>query len=89
VLLATGAGCADWEEDASAPATRLCSDAWYQAVEAQLASGDGQGHGPDIGSDEWQSVIEFRLGVRGQPDVPARDSLAWCRYIDQRLAARR
>jgi hypothetical protein len=39
---------------------------------------DGQGHGPDIGSDEWKSVIEFRLGIRGKPDLPARASEAWC-----------
>jgi hypothetical protein len=43
------------------------------------------GHGPDIGSLEWQSVIEFKLGLRGDPDVPPRGSQRWCAYIDQRL----
>ena len=63
--------------------TRLCSESWYQVVEQKIASGDGKGHGPDIGSEEWKSVIEFKLGVRGEPNVPDRDSDEWCRFIDE------
>jgi len=59
-----------------------CSGEWYRFVEQQVISADGQGHGPDIGSDEWKGVVEFRLGIRGQPGIPARDSDEWCRYID-------
>ena len=59
-----------------------CTAEWYQFVEHQLVSGDGQGHGPDIGSDEWKSVIEFKLGIRGQSGLPARDSEDWCQLID-------
>lgn len=66
----------------------LCSAGWLAWVERQLVSGDGQGHGPDVGSDEWRSVIEFRLGIRGNAQVPARSSEAWCRYIDQQLRMR-
>lgn len=66
------------------PETRvLCTDAWYRFMDEKVPTGDGQGHGPDIGSDEWKSVIEFRLGIRGNPDLPARDSEAWCRAIDE------
>ena len=61
----------------------LCSDAWYRYMEEKVPTGDGQGHGPDIGSDEWKSVIEFRLDIRGNPDLPARDSEAWCLAIDE------
>jgi len=43
------------------------------------------GHGPDIGSEEWKSVIEFKLGVRGSPDVPDRNSREWCHFIDDLL----
>ena len=43
------------------------------------------GHGPDIGSEEWKSVIEFKLGIRGNPDVPDRNSSQWCDYIDKLL----
>ena len=44
--------------------------------------------GPDIGSDEWQSVIEFKLGIRGQADLPARGSREWCEFIEARLQAK-
>ena len=70
--------------DADSP----CSGPWYRRVEASLMTGDGQGHGPDIGSDEWKSVVEFRLGLRGQAGVPARDTAAWCDYVQQRIDAR-
>jgi len=65
--------------------SQLCSSAWNKAVEAALGSGDGAGHGPDIGSDEWMSVVEFKLGVRGGDDLPPRGSEAWCKYVDNRL----
>jgi uncharacterized protein len=61
----------------------LCSDAWYRFIEEKVPTGDGQGHGPDIGSDEWKSVIEFKLGIRDQSDLPRRDSQAWCGHIDK------
>jgi len=62
-----------------------CSDAWNRYVDAKIVSGDGQGHGPDPGSGEWQGVIEFKLGIRGQPDVPGRGTVDWCRFIDRLL----
>lgn len=62
-----------------------CGHSQYQAIDQRLSSGDGHGHGPDIGSDEWKSVIEFRLGVRGQPQVPPRQSAEWCDFVFQSL----
>ena len=35
-----------------------------------------------ISSLKSQPVIEFRLGIRGNADVPDRNSDAWCRYIN-------
>ena len=61
----------------------LCSDAWYRFIEEKVPTGDGQGHGPDIGSDEWKSVIEFKLAIRDKSDLPRRDIEDWCRHIDQ------
>lgn len=81
-VLAAGAACA-----AEAPSP-LCSDGWNRMIEAKVTSGDGRGHGPDIGSDEWKGTIEFRLGVRGKPGIPPRDSEAWCRTIDELVRAR-
>lgn len=62
-----------------------CSDAWYRALERKVMTGDGQGHGPDVGSEEWKSAVEFRLGLRGRAEVPARDGGDWCRYIEARV----
>jgi uncharacterized protein len=61
----------------------LCSDSWYRFLDDMVATGDNQGHGPDIGSDEWKSVIEFKLGIRDDPYIPDRDNEAWCHHIDQ------
>lgn len=66
-------------------AQSMCTDSWYQSVDKMLQTTDGQGHGPDIGSDEWKSVIEFKLGVRGEANVPERSSDHWCQYIDQHV----
>jgi uncharacterized protein len=66
-----------------AQASSLCTESWYRSIDEKVATSDGQGHGPDVGSDEWKSVIEFKLGVRDKPDVPSRDSESWCQYIDQ------
>lgn len=61
----------------------FCTQQWYRFIEEKVATGDGQGHGPNLGSEEWQSVVEFKLGVRGNTSVPRRNSDAWCVYIDQ------
>ena len=61
----------------------LCSNSWYRFIDRKIQTGDGQGHGPDIGSEEWKSVIEFKLGIRNKENLPNRDSEAWCRHIDQ------
>lgn len=90
LFLASATGCAigNGEDHSASNSPALCSDAWYDAVEAKVPNGDGHGHGPDTGSVEWKSVVEFRLGIRGQPDVPARDSDAWCQHIDQIMSER-
>ena len=61
-----------------AQAQSMCTYPWYQSIDKILHTTDGQGHGPDIGSDEWKSVIEFKLGVRNGVNVPERSSDQWC-----------
>jgi len=77
------AACSDEQSRESRP--EPCSGQWQQYVEARLHTGDSQGHGPDLGSAEWRSVVEFKLGIRGEPEVPSRDSLEWCTFIDARI----
>jgi uncharacterized protein len=88
VVAALFPGC-DGDESSHAQASSetvvSCSETWYGTVEAKVSTGDGRGHGPDVGSDEWKSVVEFKLGIRGKPDIPSRGSDAWCRHIDQVL----
>jgi hypothetical protein len=67
------------------PDLQPCSQPWLQFVEAQLPTGDSQGHGPDLGSMEWRSVVEFKLGIRGDPTIPSRESDQWCTYIDEKI----
>ena len=52
-----------------------CSEPWFEMLEEYYPTGDGAGHGPDIGSEEWKSVIEFKLGIREDPKVPNPDSV--------------
>ncbi|MGS0680513.1 hypothetical protein ACVBIL_05040 [Shewanella sp. 125m-7] len=64
--------------------TQGCDHAWFEKVEQQIITGDGEGHGPDIGSMEWRSVVEFKLGIRGNESNPSLNSDLWCDYIDKR-----
>ncbi|MCL1048593.1 hypothetical protein L2755_02945 [Shewanella abyssi] len=79
--------CSDVQQQSqsteSEPSKKQCNNAWFEKVEQQVITGDGQGHGPDLGSIEWRSVVEFKLGVRGDESLPAVDSDPWCAYIDQ------
>ena len=86
MLSACLAGCTAMPESSSIQ--NACLPQWYQFVENQVQVADEQGHGPDIGSPEWQSAVEYRLGLRGRPDLPPATSARWCAYIDDELAGR-
>jgi hypothetical protein len=62
---------------------QACTNDWFLQIEKEILTGDGQGHGPDIGSLEWRSVIEFKLGIRNDPKVPPLESTQWCNYINE------
>jgi len=64
------------------PAAQPCTAAWYEYVEARVPTGDGRGHGPDPGSDEWKATVEFKLGIRDDAGTPPRNTKEWCDYID-------
>lgn len=91
MVLVVAAACAEASGglNTSPEMAVLCSDAWYQSIDDEVSTSDGHGHGPDIGSDEWKSVIEFKLGIRGKPDVPDIKTRAWCSYVDKLVRASR
>ena len=73
--------CAEVSEHNTAE--NLCTADWFQAVEQEVKTGDDSGHGPDLGSPEWRSVVEFRLNIRDDAGVPDRASHQWCEHIDE------
>jgi hypothetical protein len=92
-LIAVSYSCAEQDDYSSRTSLELadrsvlkpCSESWQIYVEDILISHDGAGHGPDIGSDEWMSVVEFKLNVRNNDDLPERGSASWCEYIDDKI----
>jgi hypothetical protein len=74
----TGCSIIDGEKEN----TNVCSNNWYELVEKQVLTVDNHGHGPDIGSTEWRSVVEFKLGIRGNKKIPPIKSEDWCNYIN-------
>jgi len=88
ILLALLTACAPPDQPPEIAEPQPCSPEWFDSVEAELGTGDGMGHGPDIGSGEWRSVVEFRLGVRDDPAVPDNQSPEWCSYISDLMDER-
>lgn len=78
--IVAAAGCTAVDEQQSN--TKMCSNEWYALVEHQISTGDNHGHGPDVGSIEWRSVVEFKLGIRDENNIPQIDSEQWCKYIN-------
>ena len=81
IMIFLSAGCAGVGENSSENGP--CSSGWYSQVEERVPTGDSQGHGPDLGSLEWRSVIEFKLGIRDSAEVPSLETEQWCRYIHE------
>lgn len=63
-----------------------CERPRQDLIEEALQTSDGMGHGPDIGSGEWHSVVEMRLGVRESSDLPDHGTNDWCTYMQNILA---
>lgn len=62
-----------------------CSAERYASIDSAIQSADGMGHGPDIGSGEWKSVVVFKLGLQDNKAVPSPDAAEWCDFIDQHI----
>lgn len=60
--------------------------AWANWVEKLRPVTDAEGHGPDIGSDEWARALAKKLGIdSGDTDVPALRSMEWRELIESKL----
>ena len=84
IITISGVGCTLFSSNLNIDA-QDCSREWYTLVERRLKTSDNNGHGPDLGSIEWRSVIEFKLNIRGKSEVPPRESDLWCDYINKQL----
>lgn len=73
-------GCSPALQDKST-AKESCSKESMEMVETKVTTGDSEGHGPDIGSSEWYSVVERRLGIEGKPSIPKKGTAKWCDYV--------
>lgn len=68
----------------TAPVDAVGSDAWMARVDRVLSVSDGQGHGPDFGSQEWCDVVHFKLhGQHAAERVPCDQE--WMRTVDAQL----
>ena len=72
---------------AIAPANpTLGSPAWYAWVDRSLHIRDGQGHGPDPGSPEWNRAVQRKLGQEAPQLEPG--SPQWQQSVDALLRTR-
>ncbi|QTC00225.1 hypothetical protein JYG33_01765 [Alcaligenes sp. SORT26] len=71
----------------TAPTEKVGSEAWLEKVDRQLAVSDGQGHGPDYGSQEWCNVVHIRLYGQAPAQAAPCDQ-AWMERVDQEMKKR-
>ena len=61
---------------------------WAKWVEAAQPISDAQGHGPDIGSDEWTSALDKKLGITDKEGHgPDLGSAEWRKAVEKKLAS--
>jgi hypothetical protein len=44
---------------------------------------DEYGHGPDVGSGEWYSSVEFLTGLSKETSLPEAGTDAWCEVVER------
>ncbi|CAM4316789.1 hypothetical protein [Kerstersia similis] len=57
---------------------------WFDWVETTAGITDGQGHGPDQGSQEWCQAVSFKVYGK-QPETTVTCDQVWMADIDARL----
>jgi hypothetical protein len=59
---------------------------WAVWVEERYPISDAEGHGPDIGSDEWSRALQQKLGiVDAQGHGPDIGSAEWRAAVESKL----
>lgn len=59
------------------------SPSWQQWVDANARTADEQGHGPDIGSDEWCDTVDNKLFEGESNFQPCSEQ--WNITVDRKL----
>jgi hypothetical protein len=55
-------------------------------VEARYPVSDAEGHGPDVGSDEWAQALQQKLGlVDNQGHGPDLGSAEWRAAVERKM----
>ena len=71
----------------AAPANAALGSAeWYAWVDQSLGIGDGNGHGPQRGSAEWNQAVQNKLGQEAPQSKPG--SPQWQQSVDALLRTR-
>ncbi len=60
-------------------------NAWAQWIEKRRSTADEQGHGPDVGSDEWAHSVDRQLGISEGGHGPDIKSFEWRHAVELKL----
>lgn len=66
------------------PSAVNCNPDVLKRIDQFTVTADQHAHGPDIGNDEWHSVVEFKLGLRGERTLPTRHTDEWCQFMNSK-----
>ena len=62
---------------------------WAERVEKLRPITDGQGHGPDVGSEEWANALNKQLGiVDAEGHGPTVGSAEWRQAVEKKLVVK-
>lgn len=60
-------------------------ESWAKWVEQVMPVGDGEGHGPDVGGDEWAMALGKKLEIDDSEDGPEFKSTDWQEAVESKL----
>jgi len=69
----------------SSAAGSMSWDEWASWIESVKPVADKEGHGPDVGSDEWASALAAQAGINKNGHGPDMKSAEWRSAIEKKL----